>query len=333
MLTMPATSRAATPLDHMKTPTAIPSLSSLKAPTALSIPKIPKTGLVLPPIKTVAPPKDLPKTEDVKLPEEAAVAAETPVETKAEEVAVVPPVEEAPVEKQEEAAVPEETATEELSATEEAKPEEAQQEPETEEKPKKKRRAAAKIKTDEPSAQAEEEVELPESVLHHPTSSTADAILKELCPNVNIFDVEWDNQIKAMEEGLDKSRIDKNVTPAIVPVIISELAWIYDTAQRNLGVINGHHEVLAGSVSVPGKIERVMKTASIGSNTEERKKSGILAASSYKLEDGSRVNFFDVKDYIVKQKYRCEAILRTVEFRQRQLQTLVGNQKTKEHLA
>lgn len=252
--------------------------------------------------------KEEAKTEEIQ------VVAETAI-TESEEVKTEEPVpqEEVKQETEPEANPEEEHSDEEESNSddeddqeeEEDKPEENTAEVE---KPKKRRRRRTKAEmeaakqeetkeeTDKPVAEetAKEDKKEAPAEIKPSTKQTAAAenvkvtsgtfkfenVIAKFVPVVE--DPKWDEQVKYIDEQMDKIKFDSDINAGTIRVMLPLIANLYNYIKK----IKPEYETLCEQLisDSVGLIPRQKLANSTGSNSEERKKNGSMACENFKVE-------------------------------------------------
>lgn len=246
--------------------------------------------------------------------EENQVVAETAT-TESEEVKTEEPVpqEEVKQETEPEANPEEEHSDEEESNSddeddqeeEEDKPEENTAEVE---KPKKRRRRRTKAEmeaakqeetkeeTDKPVAEEtakEDKKEAPAEIKPSTKQTTApenvkvtsgtfkfENVIAKFVPVVE--DPKWDEQVKYIDEQMDKIKFDSDINAGTIRVMLPLIANLYNYIKK----IKPEYETLCEQLisDSVGLIPRQKLANSTGSNSEERKKNGSMACENFKVE-------------------------------------------------
>ena len=253
--------------------------------------------------------KEKAKTEEIQVAAETATAE--PEEVKTEEFN---PQEEVKQETEPEA----ETNTEEEHSDEEESDSDSEEDQEEEEedkpeentaeveKPKKRRRRRTKAEmeaakqeetkeeTDKPVAEEvkEDKKEAPAEIKSSKQTAAAENVkvtsgtfkfenvIAKFVPVVE--DPKWDEQVKYIDEQMDKIKFDSDINAGTIRVMLPLIANLYNYIKK----IKPEYETLCEQLisDSVGLIPRQKLANSTGSNSEERKKNGSMACENFKVE-------------------------------------------------
>ena len=158
-----------------------------------------------------------------------------------------------------------------------AKQEEAKEEtdkPVAEEVKEDKKEAPAEIKPSTKQTAAAENVKV--------TSGTFkfENVIAKFVPVVE--DPKWDEQVKYIDEQMDKIKFDSDINAGTIRVMLPLIANLYNYIKK----IKPEYETLCEQLisDSVGLIPRQKLANSTGSNSEERKKNGSMACENFKVE-------------------------------------------------
>lgn len=157
-----------------------------------------------------------------------------------------------------------------------AKQEEAKEEinkPVAEEVKEDKKEAPAEIKTSKQTA-------APENVKVTSGTFKFENVIAKFVPVVE--DPKWDEQVKYIDEQMDKIKFDSDINAGTIRVMLPLIANLYNYIKK----IKPEYETLCEQLisDSVGLIPRQKLANSIGSNSEERKKNGSMACENFKVE-------------------------------------------------
>lgn len=157
-----------------------------------------------------------------------------------------------------------------------AKQEEAKKEtnkPVVEEVKEDKKEAPAEIKTSKQTA-------APENVKVTSGTFKFENVIAKFVPVVE--DPKWDEQVKYIDEQMDKIKFDSDINAGTIRVMLPLIANLYNYIKK----IKPEYETLCEQLisDSVGLIPRQKLANSIGSNSEERKKNGSMACENFKVE-------------------------------------------------
>ena len=157
-----------------------------------------------------------------------------------------------------------------------AKQEEAKEEtnkPIVEEVKEDKKEAPAEIKTSKQTA-------APENVKVTSGTFKFENVIAKFVPVVE--DPKWDEQVKYIDEQMDKIKFDSDINAGTIRVMLPLIANLYNYIKK----IKPEYETLCEQLisDSVGLIPRQKLANSIGSNSEERKKNGSMACENFKVE-------------------------------------------------
>lgn len=157
-----------------------------------------------------------------------------------------------------------------------AKQEEAKEEtskPVAEEVKEDKKEAPAEIKTSKQTA-------APENVKVTSGTFKFENVIAKFVPVVE--DPKWDEQVKYIDEQMDKIKFDSDINAGTIRVMLPLIANLYNYIKK----IKPEYETLCEQLisDSVGLIPRQKLANSTGSNSEERKKNGSMACENFKVE-------------------------------------------------
>ena len=157
-----------------------------------------------------------------------------------------------------------------------AKQEEAKEEtnkPVAEEVKEDKKEAPAEIKPSKQTA-------APENVKVTSGTFKFENVIAKFVPVVE--DPKWDEQVKYIDEQMDKIKFDSDINAGTIRVMLPLIANLYNYIKK----IKPEYETLCEQLisDSVGLIPRQKLANSIGSNSEERKKNGSMACENFKVE-------------------------------------------------
>ena len=157
-----------------------------------------------------------------------------------------------------------------------AKQEEAKEEinkPVAEEVKEDKKEAPVEIKTSKQTA-------APENVKVTSGTFKFENVIAKFVPVVE--DPKWDEQVKYIDEQMDKIKFDSDINAGTIRVMLPLIANLYNYIKK----IKPEYETLCEQLisDSVGLIPRQKLANSIGSNSEERKKNGSMACENFKVE-------------------------------------------------
>lgn len=157
-----------------------------------------------------------------------------------------------------------------------AKQEEAKEEtnkPVVEEVKEDKKEAPAEIKTSKQTA-------APENVKVTSGTFKFENVIAKFVPVVE--DPKWDEQVKYIDEQMDKIKFDSDINAGTIRVMLPLIANLYNYIKK----IKPEYETLCEQLisDSVGLIPRQKLANSTGSNSEERKKNGSMACENFKVE-------------------------------------------------
>lgn len=157
-----------------------------------------------------------------------------------------------------------------------AKQEEAKEEtnkPVAEEVKEDKKEAPAEIKPSKQTA-------APENVKITSGTFKFENVIAKFVPVVE--DPKWDEQVKYIDEQMDKIKFDSDINAGTIRVMLPLIANLYNYIKK----IKPEYETLCEQLisDSVGLIPRQKLANSIGSNSEERKKNGSMACENFKVE-------------------------------------------------
>lgn len=157
-----------------------------------------------------------------------------------------------------------------------AKQEEAKEEtdkPVTEEVKEDKKEAPAEIKPSKQTA-------APENVKVTSGTFKFENVIAKFVPVVE--DPKWDEQVKYIDEQMDKIKFDSDINAGTIRVMLPLIANLYNYIKK----IKPEYETLCEQLisDSVGLIPRQKLANSTGSNSEERKKNGSMACENFKVE-------------------------------------------------
>ncbi len=157
-----------------------------------------------------------------------------------------------------------------------AKQEEAKEEtdkPVAEEVKEDKKEAPAEIKTSKQTA-------APENVKVTSGTFKFENVIAKFVPVVE--DPKWDEQVKYIDEQMDKIKFDSDINAGTIRVMLPLIANLYNYIKK----IKPEYETLCEQLisDSVGLIPRQKLANSTGSNSEERKKNGSIACENFKVE-------------------------------------------------
>lgn len=160
----------------------------------------------------------------------------------------------------------------EAAKQEEAKEEEANK-PVAEEVKEDKKEAPAEIKTSKQTA-------APENVKVTSGTFKFENVIAKFVPVVE--DPKWDEQVKYIDEQMDKIKFDSDINAGTIRVMLPLIANLYNYIKK----IKPEYETLCEQLisDSVGLIPRQKLANSTGSNSEERKKNGSMACENFKVE-------------------------------------------------
>lgn len=249
--------------------------------------------------------KEEPKTEETQaVVKTATTESEEETEVKAEEPDSQEEV------KQETEPETETNTEEESDSNDEEDQEEEEDKPEENtaevEKPKKRRRRRTKAEmeaakqeetkeeTDKPAAEEvkEDKKEAPAEIKSSKQTAAAENVkvtsgtfkfenvIAKFVPVVE--DPKWDEQVKYIDEQMDKIKFDSDINAGTIRVMLPLIANLYNYIKK----IKPEYETLCEQLisDSVGLIPRQKLANSTGSNSEERKKNGSMACENFKVE-------------------------------------------------
>lgn len=157
-----------------------------------------------------------------------------------------------------------------------AKQEEAKEEtnkPVAEEVKEDKKEAPAEIKPSKQTA-------APENVKVTSGTFKFENVIAKFVPVVE--DPKWDEQVKYIDEQMDKIKFDSDINAGTIRVMLPLIANLYNYIKK----IKPEYETLCEQLisDSVGLIPRQKLANSTGSNSEERKKNGSMACENFKVE-------------------------------------------------
>lgn len=257
-----------------------------------------------PPLPGVKPP--IPGKMPPKPPVKPVIDKE--VEVKPEAV-VQPTVEETPV-------------VEVVKVAEEAV-KEAKQEQEVEVKPEKKKRTSSRKKKED-----KDDSNIKETVNVEVKNYSSEGSFAECVDAVSsqFIDEEWITLKDQLSQKTVEIAIGSDMTKAQIHDLLSQLASLRDS----IFVMHNDAKTLYDSLTAKddGLIDRVKRLNAKGTNSEERKVSGTLAAMSYVSQKGGfQVNLYEVLDE-ARQRYNfLKSTMETIEYKKSVLLTMLSSLK------
>ena len=136
-----------------------------------------------------------------------------------------------------------------------------------------KKEAPAEIKTSKQTA-------APENVKVTSGTFKFENVIAKFVPVVE--DPKWDEQVKYIDEQMDKIKFDSDINAGTIRVMLPLIANLYNYIKK----IKPEYETLCEQLisDSVGLIPRQKLANSIGSNSEERKKNGSMACENFKVE-------------------------------------------------
>ena len=136
-----------------------------------------------------------------------------------------------------------------------------------------KKEAPTEIKTSKQTA-------APENVKVTSGTFKFENVIAKFVPVVE--DPKWDEQVKYIDEQMDKIKFDSDINAGTIRVMLPLIANLYNYIKK----IKPEYETLCEQLisDSVGLIPRQKLANSIGSNSEERKKNGSMACENFKVE-------------------------------------------------
>lgn len=143
---------------------------------------------------------------------------------------------------------------------------------------------AEEVKEDKKEAPAEnkpsKQTAAPENVKVTSGTFKFENVIAKFVPVVE--DPKWDEQVKYIDEQMDKIKFDSDINAGTIRVMLPLIANLYNYIKK----IKPEYETLCEQLisDSVGLIPRQKLANSIGSNSEERKKNGSMACENFKVE-------------------------------------------------
>ena len=143
---------------------------------------------------------------------------------------------------------------------------------------------AEEVKEDKKEAPAEikssKQTAAPENVKVTSGTFKFENVIAKFVPVVE--DPKWDEQVKYIDEQMDKIKFDSDINAGTIRVMLPLIANLYNYIKK----IKPEYETLCEQLisDSVGLIPRQKLANSTGSNSEERKKNGSMACENFKVE-------------------------------------------------
>lgn len=231
-----------------------------------------------------------------------------------------PKVEEKPVVKEEEKKVAP-TKTEEVKVEEPKTPETPKEEPKAEEAKKKTKTKAKAAKKAEKEANVKEEIaeEIIIPVTEMDYAKAVDSIRS------SFVDEKYESLKKELDTRLSEIIISNDLNKAQINDLLSQIAIFKDEIARTFIGTKTLYENLTAKDD--GLIERVKKLNAKGSNAEERKVSGMVAAMNYKTKEGHNINLYELLEETRDRYNFFKDLMDRIEFKKSVLLTMLSSLK------